>query len=231
MRCASGRLGYRRPSLSISQPKFGFILGGPRVAHHGSNYSISHNQRHVTHLNHTSIIVDPRLEFSPSKPYSLQTHDSSRQRRRVHNSSTVALVEKLSLNGNFDLVLQLVRRLDHPEMMDEMTLTVFYCTAEDVTGPYVRDYFRRDRRFRDGIGILATSLSGSISIQASTISSVEGPTQKVTFATFAAIPRESLPPCRGEAAHRFYRTYSERTLCTSVGTRPWMPVVTAMANI
>ena len=106
-------------------------------------------------------------------------------------------LKKLSLNGNYDLVLQLLRRLDHPETMDEMTLTVFRCTAEDVTrilGPYVQDYFRRDGRFRDGIGILETSLSDSISIQASTISNVEDPPQRVTFATFTAILQEDLPP-------------------------------------
>ena len=44
-------------------------------------------------------------------------------------SCTVTLFEKLSLNGNFHLVLQLLRRLDHPEMTDEMALTVFRCTA------------------------------------------------------------------------------------------------------
>ena len=91
--------------------------------------------------------------------------------------------------GNF---LQLLRRLDHPETMEEMTLTAFRRTAEDVTrifGPYVQDYFRRD-----GIGILVTCLSDSVSIQASTISSVESPTQKVTFVTFAAVLQEDLSP-------------------------------------
>ena len=95
--------------------------------------------------------------------------------------------KKRPLNGNF---LQLLRRLDRPETMDDMTLTVFRCTAGDVTrtlGSCVRDYFQRDGRFRDWMGILVTSVSYSISIRVSTISSVEGPTQRVTFATFTAI--------------------------------------------
>ena len=103
----------------------------------------------------------------------------------------------------------------------EMTLIVFRCTAGDVTRilrPYVRDYFRRDGRIRDEVGILATSLSDSISIQASIISSVKGPTRGVACATFTVILQRNLPPCRGEAVHRFYRAYSERTWRTLVGT-------------
>ena len=72
------------------------------------------------------------------------------------------VVWKKALNGNFDLVFQLLWRLDHPETMDDMTLTVFRCTAEEVKRIlelYVRDYFRRDGRFRDGIGILVASPS------------------------------------------------------------------------
>ena len=81
--------------------------------------------------------------------------------------------------------------------MDQMTLTVFRCTAGEATrilGPYMRDYFRRDGRFRDGTGILVISLGDSVSIRTSTISRVEGPTQKVTFATFTAMLQENLPP-------------------------------------
>ena len=91
----------------------------------------------------------------------------------------------------------------------------------------MHDYFRRD-----GIlGILVTSLSDSISIQVSTISSIEGPTQKVTFAIFTAILQA---PCRGEAVHRFYRAYSERTrsvLRWELTTDVLRTTITTMAKI
>ena len=43
-------------------------------------------------------------------------------------------LKKLSLSGSFHLVFQLLRRLKHPEMMDEITLFVSGCTVEDVLG-------------------------------------------------------------------------------------------------
>jgi len=106
-------------------------------------------------------------------------------------------LKRLSLKGNFHLIFQLLHRLDHPETMEEMTLTVLRCAVEDVSGtlgPYVRDYIRRDGRFRDGLGILVNSIGDSISIQASTISNVEGPIEGVTFATFTAMFLGTLPP-------------------------------------
>jgi hypothetical protein len=121
---------------------------------------------------------------------------------RDNGDGSTALVplrylKKLSLTGNFHPVFRLLRRLDHPETMDEMTLTVSHCTVEDILGtlrPYVQDYIRHDRGFQDGLGIDLTSFGHFISIQASSISisSVTGPVQKVTFATFTAICREEL---------------------------------------
>ena len=92
-----------------------------------------------------------------------------------------------------------------------MTLTVFRYTAGEVTrtlGPYVQDYFRCD-----GIGILTTSLSDSISIQASTISSAEGPTQRVTFATFTAILQENLLPRAEEKVCIDFAAHTLRERC------------------
>ena len=98
-------------------------------------------------------------------------------------------LKKLSLNRDFRSVFQLLSRLDHPESVDKMKLTVSLCTVEDVLGtigPYLRDHLRRDGRFRDGLGILLDSYGFSISIQARTISGDECPAQAVTFVKFTA---------------------------------------------
>ena len=63
------------------------------------------------------------------------------------------------------------------------------------------------------------SLSDSISIQASTISSVEGPDQKVTLATFTAILQENLPPRAEEKLCIDFIAHTLREhVCTSVRT-------------
>jgi hypothetical protein len=120
-------------------------------------------------------------------------------------------MKKLSLAGNFDLVFQLLCRLDHPEKMDEMTLTVSRCTVGDISvtlGPYVQDYARRDGRFRGGFGIDVASFTDPAPTRASTISSTTRPVHKVTFATLTAIHREDLStsakvdePCINLVAH------------------------------
>ena len=101
-------------------------------------------------------------------------------------------LKKLSLNGAFHPVFQLLHRLVHPDKMD-IVLVVSGCTVEDTLGTlgsYMQDYFRRDGRHRDGLGIFVHPIPSSVSVQASTISSVKGSTQKVTFATFTALLRE-----------------------------------------
>ena len=98
-------------------------------------------------------------------------------------------LKKLTLARDFHSVFQLLLRLDHPESMDEMTLTVHLCTIEEVLGtigPYLRDYLRRDGRFRDGLGIFVDSDRYSISIQARTISGDEYPVQTITFVKLTA---------------------------------------------
>jgi len=104
-------------------------------------------------------------------------------------------LKKLSLIGNFHPVFQLLHRLDHPETMDEMTLSLSSCTVRDILGtlgPYVQHYIRRDGRFRGGLGIYVSSFSNLVSIRASTVGSVTGLIQTVTFARFIAIHEEDL---------------------------------------
>ena len=115
------------------------------------------------------------------------------------STSRVALrhLRKHSLSGDFLPVLQLLHRLDHPEIMDEIEISVFRCAVGDILGilgPYLRDYLRhRGGRLRDGLGIFVNSHDDSVSIQARTTSSVGGLTREVTFATFAARLWRTLP--------------------------------------
>ena len=160
-----------------------------------TNTDISHTP--TTHQLLTILTSNPRLQN-----LTLSGHVIPRDNG---DGSTIPVplhhLKRLSLNGNLHLIFQLLRRLDYPETMAEMTLTVSRCAVEDVLGtfgPYMRDYIRRDGRFRGGLGILvnsiANSIGDSVSIQAGTISNVEGPIQGVTFAKFTAILLEALPP-------------------------------------
>jgi hypothetical protein len=82
--------------------------------------------------------------------------------------------------------------------MDEsIKLTLYRCTVENILetlGPYVRDYLRRDGRSRDKLGLVADSDHDFISVEASNISTTNGPTQRITFATFIAVLWETIPP-------------------------------------
>jgi len=146
-------------------------------------------------------------------------------------------LKRLSLNGNFHLIFQLLRQLNHPETMEEMILTVSHCAVEEILGtigPYMRGYIRRDGRFRDGLGILANSIGISVSIRASTISNVEGPIQGVTFATFTAILPEPLPPSARDKLCFIAHTPGEQHVVYFRGTLSMdasMGIVTAMSNI
>ena len=106
-------------------------------------------------------------------------------------------LKNLTLSGDFHPLFRLLRRLDHPKTMDGIMLTMLHCTVEDILGtlgPYMQDYIQRDGRFRDELGIHHTSCFTSISTDVSIISSVTGPIQKVTFATFIAILQNELSP-------------------------------------
>ena len=47
-----------------------------------------------------------------------------------------------------------------PEMLDEIALGISDPTVEDISqtlAPYMRDYFQRDARFQDSLGLYASS--------------------------------------------------------------------------
>ena len=106
-------------------------------------------------------------------------------------------LKKLSLRGNFHLVFQLLHQLKHPEVMDEITLLISGCTVEDVLGDlgqYVRDYIRRDGRFRDGLGVRVASSVRDITLQVTTTNKKAGWIQTTTFASFIVTLQEDFHP-------------------------------------
>jgi len=140
--------------------------------------------------------------------------DGSTFRVPLHN------LKRLSLYGPFQSIFQLLYRLDHPETMDEITLSVSGCTVGEITGtfgPYLRDYLRRDRRVQDGVGIFVSSYGQWVSIQASTPSSVKGRIRRAAFATFSAMLQENLPPPAGDKLCIDFAAYAPREHVVSFG--------------
>ena len=106
-------------------------------------------------------------------------------------------LERLSVDGEIHSAFRLLPQLEYPERMDEMNLTVTDCTVDDapgILGPYLRNYIRRDGRFREGLGVSVDFFLDTIWIGASTINYVGEVPQRLTFATFAAIMVEDLRP-------------------------------------
>ena len=79
-------------------------------------------------------------------------------------------LEHISLSGTFHHVFPIIHRLELPEGVDYGEITLHDCTPQgvlEVIGPYIRDYLRRDPRFRDRLGMLVSSTSNYISFHAS----------------------------------------------------------------
>jgi len=79
-------------------------------------------------------------------------------------------LEHISLSGTFHHVFPIIHRLELPEGVDSGEITLHDCTPQgvlEVIGPYIRDYLRRDPRFRDSLGMFVSSTSNCISFHAS----------------------------------------------------------------
>ena len=79
-------------------------------------------------------------------------------------------LERISLEGTFHHVFAILHRLEFPERMDCGEITLCDCTPQgvlEVIGPYIRDYLRRDPRFRDRLGVFVSSTSNCISFHSS----------------------------------------------------------------
>jgi len=160
---------------------------------------------HTTALTTLSLRIDTK-ERVPTTPKLLSILTSNPRLQNITLSNVIPRDDEggstrvplhqlkvLSLSGDFRSIFRLLRRLDHPQTMDEVTLHLSRCAVEDVTqtlGPYVQECLRRNEKSRGGLGLFVDSLDDVVSIQAS----VEGPTGRVTFATFTATLLEGLPP-------------------------------------
>jgi len=81
-------------------------------------------------------------------------------------------LEHISLSGTFHDVFPILHRLDLPEGVDYGKITLCDCTPQEVLevmGPYIRDYLRRDSRFRDRLGIVVSSTLNCISFHATVV--------------------------------------------------------------
>jgi len=97
-------------------------------------------------------------------------------------------LEILSLEGEFLSVFGLLSHLVLPAAMDEMYLSVFNPTVEDVSqtlGPYMRDYFRHNSRFQDRLGVYSSSTSTSATV-------LVGVSHTQTTTPIRDVPRVSL---------------------------------------
>ena len=83
----------------------------------------------------------------------------------------------LSLAGDSRRLVRLMGQLILPEMLDELSLTIFESTVEDIAqslAPYMRDYFRRDPRFQNRLGVFSSSSSNSITISVGAVCTQTG---------------------------------------------------------
>jgi len=81
-------------------------------------------------------------------------------------------LEKFSLTGDFYRVFPILRQLELPERVDHARLEFSNCMSREVhetVMPYIRDYFQRDSRFKDRLGIVVSRTNDSITLRASVI--------------------------------------------------------------
>jgi len=79
-------------------------------------------------------------------------------------------LERISLSGTLHHVFPILHRLEFPEMMDRVEITLHDCTPQgvlEVIGPYIRDYLRRDPRFKDRLGMFVSSTPSHIAFKSS----------------------------------------------------------------
>jgi len=97
----------------------------------------------------------------------------------------------LSLAGEFRRVSMFLHRLVLPATLDNMNLTVFQPTIEEISqtlGPYMRDHYRRDVRFQDGLAVSSFIAFSSVVTTVDTTSILPTIPASVTITVILAIP-------------------------------------------
>ena len=111
------------------------------------------------------LAITPQLRSLALDSYSIPNDNGTGYESRV----SLPHLKSLNLQANFRSVLQLLDRLDHPKMMDEMQFGLQDCEDMDnlsgAIGPYMLDFLRHDR-FKNQLGILANISSTCVSIGA-----------------------------------------------------------------
>jgi len=165
----------------------------------------------TTALTTLSLTLNSAVSFAPTTPQLLSILASNPRLQTLAltmyttlpdngDGSTVPVslrhLRNLALMGDFNIIFQLMSRLDHPESMSKIVLVVYRCTVEDILGtlgPYIQEYIQRDGRFRYGLGIHVISHNNTVSIGVSAASTVTRPIPGATFATFTAMLQDELP--------------------------------------
>jgi len=128
-------------------------------------------------------------------------------------------LEEIKLEGDTGQVFGLLRRLEHPNKMGMLSISLSHCAATDIPqtiGPYLRDYLQRRGRSRNGLGLSLSSgdwivftvgdvgqfrLSTSVSTRMSSFISItagldqglpEDASEKLTLDLIAHTPREEI---------------------------------------
>jgi len=103
----------------------------------------------------------------------------------------------LLLTGESCHLLQLLHHLILSEALDDLYLTGSDPTMEVISqtlAQYMRDYFQRDPRFQDRLGVSSSSSHGSISISIALVcAQTNAPVQEPPRVSLAAIPEPLLP--------------------------------------
>jgi hypothetical protein len=110
-------------------------------------------------------------------------------------------LKRVSLTGAFRHVFPFLLRLAFPERMDHGDFFLHQCTLQEVLeviGPYIRDYLRRDVRFRDRLGMYVSSTSRYISFHASAVGVDRLPQDGPPCGRFRATFFQSIPRDAGK---------------------------------
>jgi len=81
-------------------------------------------------------------------------------------------LEKLSLEGEYRRTSSIMHRLGLPEKVDRTRLGFYNCEQDEVrevVTPHIRDYLRRDPRFKDRLGVVISRYGNRLLLRASVI--------------------------------------------------------------
>ena len=111
-------------------------------------------------------------------------------------------LEDFSLTGAFRHVFPILRQLEFSERIDNGQIALHDCTSEEVVeviGPYIREYLRRDVRFKDRLRLFVFSTPHCISFHVSVVGigyhgSNRLPKRAPPYGMFRAMLSQPIPP-------------------------------------